>query len=139
MYQGFVPHDCLHQPYMPLEELEREMTRMTFFGWEEGGLVGIMGFQPVTDVTLIRHAYVRRAWQRRGIGSRLLNHLKDLCTTERLLVGTWASAFWAINFYQKHGFHLLANKDELLAAYWEVPRRQVESSVVLGISLVPHQ
>lgn len=138
MYQGFVPDDCFHQPYMPLEELAQEMTRMAFFGWEEEReMVGIMGFQPVKDVTLIRHAYVRRAWQRRGIGSRLLNHLKGLYTTERLLVGTWGSASWAINFYQKHGFRLLPNKEELLAAYWDIPQRQVENSVVLGIGLVP--
>ncbi len=56
-YDGVIPADCYHQPYMPLGELEREMKEMTFFGWEVNGeLVGIMGFQPVKDVTLIRHA-----------------------------------------------------------------------------------
>ncbi len=58
-YGGVIPADCYHQPYMPMEELEREMKRVTFFGWEVNGeLVGVMGIEPIKDVTLIRHAYV---------------------------------------------------------------------------------
>jgi len=132
-YQDVIPADCYHQPYMPMEELEQEMKQMTFFGWEiNGELVGVMGFQPVKDVTLIRHAYVLPQWQGQGIGSRMLNHLRGLVTTPRLLVGTWADAYWAITFYQKHSFQLLPNKDELLKTYWNIPQRQIETSVVLG-------
>jgi len=47
-------------------------------------------------------------------------------------VGTWADAYWAITFYQKHSFQLLPNKDELLKTYWNIPQRQIETSVVLG-------
>ena len=113
------------------------MKRMTFFGWEtkEGELVGVMGFEPTKDVTLIRHAYVLPQWQRQGIASRLINHLRGLVTTPRLLVGTWADAYWAIEFYKKHDFTLLANKDELLKTYWDIPQRQIETSVVLGMDV----
>ena len=135
-YHGVIPADCYHQPYMAMGELEREMKRMTFFGWEVNGeLVGIMGFEPIKDVTLIRHAYVLPRWQRQGIGTKLLNHLKSLVTTSRLLVGTWADARWAIDFYQKHDFELLPDKDELLKTYWDIPHRQIETSVVLGIEV----
>jgi len=138
-YEGTIPPDCYHQPYMPMAELEREMKRMTFFGWEASGeLVGVMGFEPIKDVTLVRHAYVLPQWQGQGIGSKLLNHLKGPVTTSRLLVGTWADARWAIDFYKKHGFKLLPNKDELLKTYWDIPQRQIETSVVLGIYLPPH-
>ena len=107
---------------------------MTFFGWEVNGeLVGVMGFQPIKDVTLIRHAYVLPEWQRQGIGNKLLNHLVSMVTTSLLLVGTWADARWAITFYQNHGFKLLPNKDELLKTYWNIPPRQIETSVVLGM------
>jgi len=106
---------------------------MTFFGWEVNGeLVGVMGFEPIKDVILIRHAYVLPQWQQQGIGSKLLNHLKTLVTIPCLLVGTWADAHWAIRFYQKHGFTLLPNKDELLKTYWDILQRQIETSVVLG-------
>jgi GNAT superfamily N-acetyltransferase len=135
-YAGVIPADCYHQPYMPVEELEREMKRMTFFGWEaDGELIGVMGFEPIKDVTLIRHAYILPRWQRRGIGSKLLDYLRGLAATSRLLVGTWADARWAIDFYEKHGFKLLADKDELLMTYWDIPPRQIETSVVLGMGV----
>lgn len=135
-YKGVIPPDRYHEPYMPMDELRGEMERMTFFGWEENGdLIGVMGFQPTGDVTLIRHAYVLTDRQREGIGSELLNFLKALATTPRLLVGTWTDAHWAIKFYEKHGFQLLLNKEELLRIYWDIPDRQIETSVVLGLKL----
>jgi GNAT superfamily N-acetyltransferase len=135
-YEGVIPADCYHQPYMPRDELEREMKRMIFFGWDVGGeLIGVMGFESIKEVTLIRHAYISPRWQRQGIGSKLLSYIRDLVTTSRLLVGTWADARWAIDFYEKHGFRLLPNKDELLKTYWDISQRQIEASVVLGVEL----
>ncbi len=135
-YDGVIPADRYHQPYMPMDELEEEMKRMTFFGWEVNGeLVGVMGIEPIKDVTLIRHAYVLPRWQRQGIASKLLNHIKSLATTSRLLVGTWADVYWAIAFYQNRGFRLLPDKDELLRTYWDIPQQQIETSVVLGIDI----
>jgi GNAT superfamily N-acetyltransferase len=135
-YRDAIPAECYHEPYMLKEELRREMKSMTFFGWEEEGkLVGVMGFQPVKNVTLIRHAYVLPSYQRKGIGSKLLDHLKLMTKTKELLVGAWANATWAISFYQKHGFKLMPNKDELLQKYWDIPLRQIETSVVLSIEL----
>jgi GNAT superfamily N-acetyltransferase len=135
-YRGAIPPDCYHEPYMSIDELNREMEEMSFFGWQDKGqLVGVMGFQRVKDVTLIRHAYVITSWQRRGIGSKLFNYLKDLCETQRLLVGTWSDAFWAVAFYEKHGFCLLPDNDELLRTYWRITDRQRETSVVLGLEL----
>jgi GNAT superfamily N-acetyltransferase len=121
---------------MPMSELEAEMKRVTFFGWErDGELVGVMGLEPIKDTTLIRHAYVLPQWQRQGISSRLLDYMRGLVKTPRLLVGTWADASWAIRFYEKHGFRLLPDKDELLKRYWDIPQRQIETSVVLGIEV----
>jgi len=135
-YKGAIPADCYHQPYMPMDELKQEMGRMTFFGWEVNGeLVAVMGFQLVKDITLIRHTYVLPEWQKQGIANKLLSHLKSLVTTSRLLVGTWADASWAIAFYKKHGFSLLPDKEELLKIYWDIPQRQIETSVVLGMEV----
>jgi GNAT superfamily N-acetyltransferase len=135
-YDGIIEPDCYHRPYMPREELEREMKRVDFYGWTVNGeLVGVMGIEPIDDVTLIRHAYVLPRYQSRGIGTRLLTHLKSLVETPRLLVGTWAAAVWAIDFYQKHGFNILPDKDALLKRYWDIPPRQIETSVVMGIEI----
>jgi GNAT superfamily N-acetyltransferase len=133
-YRGVIPEDRYREPYMPLEELRGEMSEITFFGYEEEGrLLGVAGYQPVKDVTLVRHLYVLPEHQGRGIGSELLSHIMRTATTLRVLVGTWEAAEWAVRFYEKHGFKLLSNKDELLRKYWKIPERQIELSVVLGI------
>jgi GNAT superfamily N-acetyltransferase len=135
-YRGIIPEDCYHEPYMSEQELRREIAGMTFYGWGQGGkTVSVIGFQPVKDVTLVRHAYVLPDYQRKGIGTKLLNHVKQMTKTKHLLVGTWADAIWAIQFYQRHGFVLMPEKDKLLRKYWNVPQRQIETSVVLGIEM----
>ena len=136
-YGGVIPADRYHEPYMLPEALRGEIEAgVEFWAWEEDGAVlGIMGIQDVEDVALIRHAYVRRADQGRGIGGRLLEGLRDR-TARPLLVGTWADAVWAIRFYRKHGFELTSaeQKAALLRRYWSVPERQIETSVVLAES-----
>jgi N-acetylglutamate synthase-like GNAT family acetyltransferase len=87
----------------------------------------------VRDVDLIRHAYVRPEWQRRGVGAALIVHLRALAA-RRMLVGTWAAATWAIRFYERHGFRLLTAQSTrtLLQTYWRISERQMETSVVLA-------
>jgi N-acetylglutamate synthase-like GNAT family acetyltransferase len=134
-YRGVIPADCWTEPYMPREELRDEIAAgIDFWGYEEdGSLAGVMGIQNVRDVTLIRHAYVRTASQRRGIGVALLESL-NARTDRPVLIGTWADAAWAIRFYEKHGFTLVSpeEKDRLLRTYWTVSDRQIETSVVLA-------
>jgi GNAT superfamily N-acetyltransferase len=134
-YRGVIPADRWTEPYMAADELDGEIEAgVAFWGYEaDGELVAIMGIQPVRDVDLIRHAYVAPGRQRAGIGSALLEHLTR-GAARRMLVGTWAAAGWAIRFYERHGFELVsaARKPALLRAYWTIPDRQVETSVVLA-------
>lgn len=105
-----------------------------FWGYEEEGqLLGVMGLQQVDDVTLIRHAYVRTIKRNSGIGGKLIHHLKTL-TDKPILIGTWAAADWAIRFYEKHEFRVVPTEEKniLLKRYWNIPDRQVETSVVLA-------
>jgi len=133
-YKGVIPDDRYHESYMPSKELQKEMSEMTFFGYRENRrLVGVAGYQRVMDMTLVRHVYVLPECQRKGIGEKLLHEIMRVATTQRILVGTWAAAVWAIRFYEKHGFELLRDKDQLLRKYWRIPERQIELSVVLGI------
>jgi GNAT superfamily N-acetyltransferase len=133
-YRYAIPADRWHEPYMSLAELDEEMAAgVAFWGHEAGGeLVGIMGIQPVRDVHLIRHAYVRPDRQRGGVGGALLERLVE-ATEGRILVGTWAAATWAVDFYRRHGFEQASveRKNELLKTYWSIPERQIETSVVL--------
>jgi GNAT superfamily N-acetyltransferase len=134
-YKGVIPPDCWQEPYMPEEELRAEINAgVDFWSYEaEGRLLAVMGRQDLKEVTLIRHAYVDPGAQRRGVGSRLLTHLLNAIPVP-VLVGTWAAAWWAIRFYQKHGFELVppAEKNRLLRTYWTISPRQVETSVVLA-------
>ncbi len=157
-YAGVIPPDRYRTPYMARTELEHEMAGgVCFWGWfdaadgrcdardsaDEAGprgdgseaLLGVMGMQQVDDATLIRHAYVLPAHQRKGIGKSLLAHLGTLARTS-LYVGTWADAIWAVRFYERNGFTLVtpSEKDRLLHLYWSIPERQIETSVVLRLA-----
>lgn len=136
-YKGIIPDDRWHEPYMPVDELRGQMAEgVKFYGYYvEGRLLGVMGIQPVDGkVDLIRHAYVRTVCRKMGIGGKLLKYLHE--RAERpMLMGTWADASWAISFYRKHGFELISDaeqKSSLLRKYWNIPERQVETSVVLA-------
>jgi GNAT superfamily N-acetyltransferase len=134
-YKEIIPADRWTEPYMSYEELRHQIDEgVVFWGYEESGtLAGVMGIQQVQDVTLIRHAYVRTGSQKRGIGAQLLSHLRGL-TSAPVLIGTWADAVWAIQFYEKHGFQLVSPQERrrLLKKYWTIPEHQVETSVVLA-------
>jgi len=134
-YRGIIPADRWHEPYMPKEELTAEIDDGVEF-WvaeDEGRVVGVMGIQDKGDVALVRHAYVVPTTQRSGIGTTLLRHIEGL-VEKPILIGTWATASWAIEFYRRNGFHLVSQseKDRLLRKYWSIPTRQIETSVVLA-------
>jgi GNAT superfamily N-acetyltransferase len=134
-YKGIIPADRWHEPYMPMGELKAQIAGgIVFSGYEAAGeLLGVMGIQDKGEVTLIRHAYVRTAARRQGIGEKLLRHL-ETTTPKRIMIGTWRAATWAIRFYEKNGYRLLPKEEAepLMRKYWGIPERQVETSVVLA-------
>jgi GNAT superfamily N-acetyltransferase len=134
-YKGIIPADRWHEPYMPEDELRGQIEDgVEFWGYtEDKRILGVMGIQDKAEVTLIRHAYVRTSARNRGIGGKLLQHLKEL-TAKPVLIGTWADAVWAIEFYKRHGFRVVSHeeKEQLLRKFWKIPIRQIETSVVLA-------
>jgi N-acetylglutamate synthase-like GNAT family acetyltransferase len=135
VYRGVIPGDRWHEPYMPADELVKEIADGVVF-WvaeDEGHLLGVMGIQDKGDVALVRHAYIATMLQRKGVGTRLLRHVESL-SDKPILIGTWADASWAIEFYRRNGFSVVPNsdKDRLLRTYWSSPPRQIETSVVLA-------
>jgi N-acetylglutamate synthase-like GNAT family acetyltransferase len=134
-YRDVIPADRWHEPYMPRDELAKEIADgIVFWVAEEGGqLLGVMGMQDKGDVALVRHAYVAPAVQRKGVGQSLLRHVQGLAE-KPVLIGTWAAASWAIEFYRRNGFTVVSpsDKNRLLRKYWSIPDRQIEMSVVLA-------
>lgn len=136
-YRGVIPADRWHEPYMPADELAKQIADGIVF-WvaeDEGALFGVMGIQDKGDVALVRHAYIATTSQRKGVGTRLLRHVESL-SDKPILIGTWADASWAIEFYRRNGFTVVptSDKDRLLRKYWSIPLRQIETSVVLADS-----
>ncbi|SMG31009.1 GNAT family N-acetyltransferase [Sphingobacterium psychroaquaticum] len=136
-YKGIIPADRWKDPYMTEKELHEQILEGVEF-WcyhQDGRILGVMGIQHRGDVTLIRHAYIRTVVRNQGIGGTLLKHLSTL-TQNPILIGTWADASWAINFYLKNGFQQVSytEKEQLLRKYWNIPFRQIETSVVLASS-----
>jgi len=134
-YRGVIPPDRWRDPYMPADELEKEIADGVVF-WvaeENGRPLAVMGIQDKGEVALIRHAYVTPSVQRKGVGTSLLRHVQGL-TGKPVLIGTWADASWAIEFYRRNGFTVVphTHKNSLLRRYWSIPARQVETSVVLA-------
>jgi GNAT superfamily N-acetyltransferase len=134
-YRGVIPVDCWHEPYMLQDELLREAAEGVVFrvAEKDGQLCGMMGIQDKAEVALVRHAYVAPAMQKKGVGTRLLRHVEDLAG-KPVLIGTWADATWAIAFYRRNGYTVVADrhKHSLLRKYWSVPARQMAASVVLA-------
>ena len=133
-YKGHIPADRWKEPYMTKDELKHELNEgVVFYCFEENGeILGVMGIQDVLDVKLIRHAYVRTNRRNEGIGTQLLRYLTDN-QGKLILIGTWKAATWAIDFYLKNGFKQVSEEEKnvLLRKYWNIPDRQVETSVVL--------
>jgi N-acetylglutamate synthase-like GNAT family acetyltransferase len=134
-YRGVIPADRWHEPYMSANELETQVAEgVTFWiGEQEGRLLGVMGIQDKGEVALVRHAYVASTTQRSGVGTKLLRHVESLAD-KPILIGTWAAASWAIEFYQRNGFTIvpIGDRDRLLRQYWSIPTRQIETSIVLA-------
>jgi len=99
----------------------------------DGALVRVMGLQQVRNVCLIRHAYVLPAWQGHGIAGKLIARLRG-AGDRPFLVGTWRAAAWAICFYERYGFARVPDEAvaPLLRAYWQIPERQIDTSLVLA-------
>ena len=134
-YRGVIPADRWREPYMSTDELDNEFAGGVVF-WvaeQDGRLLGVMGIQDKGDVALVRHAYVAPTTQRSGVGTSLLRHVAGL-VDKPILIGTWAAASWAIEFYRRNGFTLVSNShnDLLLRRYWSIPARQIKTSVVLA-------
>ena len=134
-YKGIIPADRWHEPYMTKEELKEQIEDGVRFSCyiDDNKIAGVMGIQDKKDVELIRHAYVITSERKKGIGTALIHELLKI-SKKPILIGTWKAAHWAISFYERHGFFVVSEKEKniLLRKYWNIPNRQIETSVVLA-------
>jgi len=122
-------------PFISRLELQHEADEgVVFWGYEEiRTLVAVLGVQDILDVTLIRHAYVRKGYQNRGIGSELMAHIRQ-GTSRPLLAATFAEAARANHFYERQGFLPVEpeQKNHLIKKYWRGSDRRIDMYTVLA-------
>jgi GNAT superfamily N-acetyltransferase len=130
-YREFLPPEEYHEPEMTSAGFEAEARRMTWYGaFEANALVAVMGLEYARDVALLRHAYVRPAWQRAGIGSRLREHVEaEARGVPRIIVGTYEANGKARRALEKAGYRLVADSEAVLRAYFAIPDERLRSSV----------
>jgi GNAT superfamily N-acetyltransferase len=130
-YREFLPPGEYHEPEMTAATWDAERQRMTWYGAYAGAaLVGVMGLEPVGDVTLMRHAYVLPEHQRAGVGSRLLEHLEaQVPAGRRIIVGTYRGNHKARHALEKAGYTASPDPDAVLRAYYAIPEDRRAASL----------
>jgi L-threonylcarbamoyladenylate synthase len=131
--KNVIPIDCWKEPYITPEDLK---DAVQFYGLKKGNtLVAVIGICHVKDATFIRHMYVLANQQRKGYGEKLLRYVMDSTETSTFLAYTWKAALWNVNFYAKHGFKETSKEEKnmLLHTYCNMPKHQIEASIVLKV------
>jgi RimJ/RimL family protein N-acetyltransferase len=130
-YREFLPPAEYHEPEMTADEWDQEARRLTWYGVFVGGtLAGVGGLEHVRDAALLRHGYILLAFQRTGIGARLIEHLeREARGVERIVVGTYRNNHKARGALEKVGYRLSADPEAVLRAYYSIPEARLRSSV----------
>lgn len=138
-YREFLPPAEYHDPEMTPAAWEAEARKMKWFGAFAGEtLVGVMGLEYVREVALLRHAYVLPDRQRRGVGSRLREHLEAMIPAgTRVIVGTYAANYKAGRALEKAGYRRAVDSEAVLRAYYSIPEDRLRSSVVFERTAAP--
>ena len=138
-YREFLPPVEYHEPEMTADEWDRESTRLTWYGAFVGGtLAGTGGLERVGNVALLRHGYVLPAFQRTGIGARLVEHLEaEARGVERVVVGTYRGNYKARRALEKAGYQQSPDSEAILRAYYAVSETRLGSSVTYEKTLPP--
>jgi GNAT superfamily N-acetyltransferase len=136
-YAEFLSPDEFDGTEMDLDEWLSEGRRLIWYGaFSEGRLVGVMGLEYVSEVALLRHAYVLPAEQRSGVAHAIQSRIMaDLRPVERLLVGTYAANHKARSVLEKGGFRLVEESEPELRRYWDIPEDRLRTSVVYELKM----
>jgi GNAT superfamily N-acetyltransferase len=115
-FQCIIPKEHYQDPVLSSEELLKLFERMRFYVYRSGDkIVGVAALSvKSTGEGQIHWVYILPRQQRKGIGKALVRYLEQEAQKKglkRLELHTVGMALWAINFYQKLGYHLIGKVD----------------------------
>jgi GNAT superfamily N-acetyltransferase len=109
MWINIIPKEYYKEPFLTLDQIENMATSMEFYVLREDSEIIAVGSFSTRDETTawIPVMYVRSDFQRKGIGSDLLQFLEEIARGRNFMninLETDNAAYWAVNFYEKHGY-----------------------------------
>jgi ribosomal protein S18 acetylase RimI-like enzyme len=83
---------------------------------KDGSLCGFVQFGPMPGSCSyeIRKLYVRRDWQRRGVGSRLLQHSLSSLDARDVQICVWEENVAAVSLYTRFGFQKTSQRKQII-------------------------
>lgn len=130
-YREILPPEESAGPEITADDWDAEAIRMTWYGaFADEGLVGVMGAEYVSDVALLRHAYVLPRWQRQGVGSLLRQYAESrISGVDRIIVGTYEANHKARGALEQADYRLSDDSEAVLRTYYDIPEDRLRSSV----------
>ena len=116
-YKDIIPKKYFKYPIVTPSDVLRDMVRMKFFVYEfEGKIIGVAALEPRVreGIGYVRRVYVHPKYQRRGIGTMLMNYIENHAKKlgiRKLYLVVHEKAVWAINFYRKLGYRAVGYID----------------------------
>ena len=86
-----------------------------YYGYVDNDfIVGFLSFDFIYDRAEINYIFVEEKYRKKGIATKLLNHMLDICNNEcdNITLEVKESNKSAINFYLKNGFIEVARREK---------------------------
>ncbi len=109
MWSDIIPEEHYKEPFLTQEQFSQMTTFMDFYVLRENNeIIAVGSFASRDDETAwIPVMYVKSPFQRKGIGSKLMEFLEGIARErnyQNLHLETDSEVHWAVSFYEKHGF-----------------------------------
>ncbi len=110
-----IPQEHWYEPFLTEDQFSKMCTFMDFFirRYEEN-IIAVGSFATKNeDIAWIPIMYVRTDFHRKGIGSGLMTFLEDMARRRKhswMQIETDGDAYWALDFYRKHGYSIFEKK-----------------------------
>lgn len=87
---------------------------------DDSGICGFVSYHKSKEYYEITSLYVKRDYQRMGIGHSLLSYVENqIPSRQYTIIKVLNNAYWAMDFYQKNGYTFLHN-NQFLVKKWNI-------------------